>query len=86
MDDLIKEMAEQIQMSQEDIKCFCQSMLNSMKKDGLTIDQLDRQAVEAYAVAAVKKMQSFTNTYFTNPEARKKIQEKVINDLHCDTN
>ena len=73
--------AKNIKMSEGDIKCFCQGIINSMKKDGLTLKDLTVDALQAYAIHEVKKMQSFTNTYFSNPKARKAFQRYAMAQL-----
>lgn len=83
----IKALADSMGVSVADLMCMAQSVANSIEQDG-AVDALSQASdedstkmVQAYAVHAVKKIDQFTTTYLTNPEAREMFQARVYNDL-----
>lgn len=83
----IKALAESMNVSVADLMCMAKSVANSIEQDG-AVDALSQASdedstkmIQAYAVHAVKKVDQFTTTYMTNPEARETFQARVYNDL-----
>lgn len=80
----IKELSEIMSVSEADLKCLAQSVVNSISKDGLAEQFLSMknedqaEVAKAYVVDANKKMQSFHTTYLTNPNARESFQHSVL--------
>ncbi len=85
--DNILVLAKQFGVSESALKGFAQSIINDMQKDGivdafLVMDEETRiETLEAYGLAAIKKMQMFTNKYFSDPEAAKTFRATVRNLL-----
>jgi hypothetical protein len=83
----IKELAESMNVSVTDLMCLANSVVNSIVKDGakeafLSMDETDRvEMSSAYIPVAVRKMNQFTSTYLTNPEARKVFKQNVLEVL-----
>lgn len=71
----LQTMAQKFGVSERDLNSFAQSVIESMKKDGIieafkSMDEKTRTEVAAaYGINAVRKMQQFTNTYFSDPRA-----------------
>jgi len=76
----IQDLAAKMNVTPGDVRCFAQSMLNSMKADkvadtfGNGTEEVKGDFVKAYAVHAVKKFNSFATTLQTNPVAKKAIK------------
>lgn len=79
----IKQMAKKFNVSESALMGFAVSVIESMKKDSvqdafLLMDEAERvELVEAYSMTAIKKMQQFTNTYFSNPAAAENFRAAV---------
>ncbi len=76
-------LAKQFGVSESDLKGFAQSIINDMKKDGivdafLAMDEGEHsEVINAYALSAIKKMQTFTNKYFSDPKAAEHFRKTV---------
>jgi hypothetical protein len=83
----IRTLAQQFGVSESDLKSFAQSIVLDMKKDSvddaakLMTDAEKVEVVQAYAAAAINKMQKFVSTYITNPEAADAFRRTVRNLL-----
>ncbi len=83
----VSELAKQMNVSEADLLAMAHSVKNSIIQDNSSqnfIEANEEDQVEltqAYAIHANKKMQQFTNTYQTNPEARKVFQESIYSQL-----
>lgn len=82
-----KALADSMNVSVADVMGMAQSVANSIEQDG-AVDALSKASnedstkmIQAYVVHAVKKVDRFTTTYLTNPEARETFQKRVYNDL-----
>ena len=63
--------------SEADVEFMARLMINQMKKDGLTLEQVDTEAVEAYAISANDTAQSIATTCLTKPAAK-----RYLTNLH----
>ena len=76
IENLLKEYtANNIKMTDGDIECFAQGIINTMKKDGLGIKDITTNSLQTYAIHENKKMQSFVATCLTRPEAKRAIMD-----------
>lgn len=79
----ISTIAKQFNVSENALRGFAQSVILSMKADSvddafLLMNEADRiELVEAYSMAAIKKMQTFTNKYFSDPQAADQFRAAV---------
>lgn len=80
----IKLLAESMGVSVADLMCFAESVAVGINQDGakdafLSMTDSDKTETSiAYAAHAVRKMDQFTTTYMTNPEARELFQANVL--------
>jgi len=79
----ITELANQLGISDNDVRNFITPIVDSMHNDGVTPDMVEADSdwVEAYMIAEGKKIESFQTTYITNPAARSAFQAKVFESL-----
>lgn len=83
----IKELANDMNVSVNDVMCLAKSIVNSIVKDGvgnvfLTCSDDERvKLFEAYLIHAVKKFESFHTTVLTNPEGKEIFTRKVLSIL-----
>jgi len=82
LDNKIEAYAKSVGVSRHDAEMFLNSMMNSMKKDGLRLEQITTDLVEAYAKPVNDKMISFTSTYLTKPCARQAIQSAIAEQVN----
>jgi hypothetical protein len=84
---IIAELAKEMNVSQADVRMLANSIVNSLRADKCVqafIESDEQQKIEltaAYATHAVKKFESFHTTYISNPEARRVFQQSVFNHL-----
>ena len=77
-------LAKRLGISVTDLQALATSVVNGLKADGmvekfLAASESDRvMLVEAYVVAAIRKMDQFVNTYLTNREARELFIKAVF--------
>ncbi len=83
----LAKLAEQFGVSETNLKSFAQAVIESMKADSvddayLAMNEEQRaELVQAYSMAAIKKMQTFTNKYFSDPQAADQFRRTVRNLL-----
>ena len=76
MTNTIKELAKSMDVRESDLLCLAQSVVNILQKDDVadilinSDEDFKESTIKAYTVDAVKKYDSFVNTYLTVPEAR----------------
>lgn len=85
--ELIAQLAKEMNVSEADVKCLAQSVANSMVHDKCeeqfkNADSTTQSALtEAYVSHANKKFQAFQAAYLANPEARAAFIAKTYNEL-----
>lgn len=82
LDSQIQKLAKEMNVSAADVKCFAQSVANSMISDKLTQEHAKQvDLVTAYAGHAIRKFKQFQTKVLTNPEAKKALISKVYIDV-----
>ena len=82
--ELIKQLANNMGISEVDLLCFARSVANSIEQDNCVeslkvLNETDRiHVVEAYVVHANRKMQQFATRYQGCPEARDLFRRQVF--------
>ncbi len=77
------DLAKSMNVSEADLMCFARSVANSIEQDKAAdgfvacTEQEQVEIAQAYAAHAVKKVESFTAAYLTNPEAKKAFQDSI---------
>lgn len=76
----ILDLAESMNVSPADVLMFAQSIANSIQKDKAekALEAMPVETVQAYAIDANKKFQSFQTAYMTNQQARQNFQQSVL--------
>lgn len=83
----IKELAKSMGVSETDVLCLAQSVVNSIKQDGAAdafsnLSDADRvELTEGYIVHAVRKVKQFTSIYRVNSMARDAFNQTVFCNL-----
>ena len=83
----IKDLAEEMNVSEADVLMFAQSMANGIERDKAARAFMDgntqtqAELVNAYAADSVKKIISFHSKILTNPEANKVFCLSVYNKI-----
>ena len=87
MDQLITKLAKSLKVSTHDIKCFAQSVVNSIETDNIAdiyihSSEEDRVKIaHAYTLEANKKIMKFIEMYKINPAAKQAFIESVYDVL-----
>ena len=76
----VLKLAQSMNVSPADVLMFAQSVANSIQKDKAenALTAMPVETIQAYAIDANKKFQSFQTRYMTNPQARKNFQQSVL--------
>lgn len=87
VEEQIKKLAESMNVSPSDVRCFMQGIINGMVQDDVAEryvqasldgqDELVSALLETYAEDAVKRMRSFANLYNTNTVFQDQVRLKV---------
>ena len=87
MKNIISELSESMDVREHDVKCFAQSIADSIRADKAAehfIDANDENKakfIEAYAANAVRKFNRFNTKILTNSEARYAFALSIFNDI-----
>ena len=79
----LKKLAAEMNISESDLNCFAQGVINSMTKDKivdsfLSMGDTDQAKItSSYAANEGRKMEQFTTTYLTKAEARDSFVKQV---------
>jgi hypothetical protein len=83
----IQKLADEMNVSITDLKCFANGIVNSMKKDKVEKIYVNEtkenqiKLMQAYAINEMKKFDKFVTTYLSTPEARACFIQKVLSIL-----
>lgn len=82
--DVIKQLADDMDVSVTDLMCLANSVANSLQQDKVTIEQVEGLSendkvdlVRAYACHAQRKIQQFHSAYLTNGNVKLTIRNSV---------
>ncbi|MFZ2172348.1 MAG: hypothetical protein WAW61_22270 [Methylococcaceae bacterium] len=80
---IIKELADSMNVSVTDLMCLAKSVAISIKQDKAeqAMIEMPIETTRAYVAHAVRKMNQFTSTYLTNGEARNLFNQNVLQIL-----
>lgn len=83
MNHLISKLAKDLGISEIDVRCFANAIINDMNRDSIgdafiSMTEKERTSViQAYAIDSVKKMDQFVMTYQNNPQAAEAFRATV---------
>ena len=89
MESLIKQLADQMGVTENDVKSFANVMVAKMVADGVTVDHVEEvkgknlevDFVGGYAQDVADTTQAITNKYMSDAEFKLKTQKTVISQL-----
>ena len=83
MSQQIENLAASMGVSTADVACLTQSIANSISADKIagvfteSSEKTQVELVQAYAIEANRKMESFSSRYLTNPDAQEGFRQSV---------